>query len=69
MTGIGKTMSAVITPDPEVMAVYRKRYTQLWDAADVVRPQPPNGAASPARAVAHAVIQYSGPGVAGASTR
>jgi 3-hydroxy-3-methylglutaryl CoA synthase len=48
MTGIGKTMSAVITPDPEVMAVYRKRYTQLWDAADVVRPQPPNGAASPA---------------------
>lgn len=41
VNGVGRSMTAVITPDGEVMRMYRERYERLWDSAEPVVPQRP----------------------------
>lgn len=50
INGVGRSMTAVITPDDEVMRVYRDRYEKLWNTATPIVPQQP-GAALPAAPV------------------
>jgi hypothetical protein len=44
VNGVGRNLTAVITPDADAMRVYRDRYEKLWSDATVVVPQPPGGA-------------------------
>lgn len=48
VNGVGRSMTAVITPDNEVMRVYRERYENLWSKATPVEPQQPGAALAPA---------------------
>jgi len=41
INGVGRNLTAVITPDPEAMRVYRDRYEKLWASAVVITPQLP----------------------------
>jgi hypothetical protein len=43
VNGVGRNMTAVVRPDPDVMRTYRDRYENLWKSATVVEPQPPAG--------------------------
>lgn len=47
INGVGRNLTAVITPDPDAMRVYRERYEKLWAEAIVVTPQLPGTASSP----------------------
>jgi hypothetical protein len=40
VNGVGKHLTAVITPSPDIASVYRKKYEALWQSAEVVEPQP-----------------------------
>ncbi|WP_158012947.1 hypothetical protein [Streptomyces sp. Root369] len=40
VSGVGKHLTAVITPSSDIAAVYRKKYEDLWQSADTVEPQP-----------------------------
>lgn len=40
VNGVGKHLTAVITPSPDIASVYRKKYESLWQSAEVVEPQP-----------------------------
>ena len=48
VNGVGRSMTAVITPDDEVMRVYRERYESLWEQATPLDPQQPGAALPPA---------------------
>lgn len=47
INGVGRSMTAVIAPDDEVMRVYRNRYEVMWANATTVEPQRPGAAPSP----------------------
>ncbi|QDQ12822.1 hypothetical protein [Streptomyces spectabilis] len=40
VNGVGKHLTAVITPSDDIAAVYRTKYEGLWQKATVVAPQP-----------------------------
>ncbi|MFE2886324.1 hypothetical protein [Streptomyces sp. NPDC059272] len=40
VNGVGKHLTAVITPSDDIATVYRKKYEGLWTSAQVVTPQP-----------------------------
>jgi hypothetical protein len=40
VNGVGKHLTAVITPSDDIAAVYRQKYEGLWQNAQVVTPQP-----------------------------
>lgn len=48
VNGVGRSMTAVITPDDKVMRVYRERYENLWSKATAIDPQQPGAAVLPA---------------------
>ncbi|MFH9892317.1 hypothetical protein ACH4OQ_19940 [Streptomyces luteogriseus] len=40
VTGVGKHLTAVITPADDIAQVYRQKYEALWKDAEIVTPQP-----------------------------
>ncbi len=40
VNGVGRHLTAVITPSTDISAVYRKKYEDLWQSAEPVDPQP-----------------------------
>jgi hypothetical protein len=43
INGVGRNITSIVTPDPEVSRVYRERYETLWQSATRVAPQAPPG--------------------------
>ncbi|MYR36533.1 hypothetical protein GTX14_05990 [Streptomyces sp. SID4944] len=40
VNGVGKHLTAVITPSMDISAIYRRKYEDLWQGAETVEPQP-----------------------------
>lgn len=43
VNGVGRNLTAIMKPDPDVARFYRDRCEALWDNATVVEPQTPAG--------------------------
>lgn len=50
VNGVGRNLTAIVKPDPQVMRLYRERYEDLWKEATVVDPKNPDGSAPKAPA-------------------
>lgn len=46
VNGVGKHLTAVISPSDDIAKVYREKYEALWQVADPIKPQPMNGSLS-----------------------
>ncbi|MGW7239798.1 hypothetical protein [Streptomyces sp. NPDC054804] len=46
VNGVGKHLTAVISPSDDIARVYKEKYEALWQAAETVEPQPMNGSPS-----------------------
>jgi hypothetical protein len=43
VSGVGKHLTAVISPSDDIARVYQQKYEALWQTAEAVKPQPMNG--------------------------
>lgn len=48
VNGVGRNLTAIMKPDPQVTGIYRDRYESLWENATVVTPQNPASGTPPA---------------------